>query len=40
MWINFEIIVKIIETGYDYYIVKAWAPGGKKMIMTVYVYNP
>lgn len=32
-----DVIVQIIETYDDYYIVKAWAPGGKKMIMTVYV---
>lgn len=32
-----DVIVQIIETFDDRYIVKAWAPGGKKMIMTVYV---
>jgi hypothetical protein len=32
-----DVIVQIIETFPDYYLVKAWAPGGKKMIMPIYV---
>ncbi len=32
-----DVIVQIIETYDDHYIVKAWAPGGKKMIMPIYV---
>jgi hypothetical protein len=32
-----DIISKIIETTPNYYKVKAWAPGGKKMVFTIYI---
>src|SRR5687767_7564907 len=32
-----DVIVQIIETYDDRYVVKAWAPHKKKIIMTVYV---
>ena len=31
-----DVIVKIIETGVDYYVIKCWTPGQKKLILTVY----
>jgi hypothetical protein len=32
-----DIVSKIIETTPNYYKVKAWAPGGKKMDFTIYI---
>lgn len=32
-----DAVVQIIETGEDYFVVKAWAPGKKKMVLTIYV---
>ncbi len=34
-----DVIVKIIETGNNYYKVKSWTPGGKKFYFTLYVYD-
>ena len=33
-----DVINKIIETGDDYYIVRAWIKGQKKFELKVYVY--
>lgn len=35
-----DVVAKIIETGRDYYVVKAWMPRGKKTLVTLHVYNP
>lgn len=35
----FDIICKIIETGDDYYMVKAWTKGQKKLILRLNTYS-
>ena len=35
-----DVVVQIIETTKEYYVVKAYAKGNKKMIFKVFVYNP
>lgn len=35
-----DVMMKIIETGEDYYVILAWNKGGKKSRFTVYKYNP
>jgi hypothetical protein len=34
-----DVVCKIIETGEDYYIVKAWLKKGKKMTIRLNVYK-
>jgi len=35
--VSTDVIVRIIETYNDHYVVKAWAPHHEKITMTVYV---